>query len=121
MTTIKVDDEDAEQELWNHTIYEAQPDGRLHKELDKAGSLVRSDPQFQLRNYSNQIYEWFHTTTTEYPFADRHDGDWVLENSNPFYPDRTIHCHYVDTKNVTLHSYEHASISELDTYETPWP
>ncbi|KAI5745848.1 hypothetical protein M8J76_014713 [Diaphorina citri] len=104
------------QELLNHTIYERQPDGRLHKELDKPGSLVVDD--MNLQNYTDQVHYWFHTTTTEFPFADRHDGDWSLDNSNPFYPQRKIHCHYVDNNKLTRHSYEHESISELDTYET---
>lgn len=116
MTKIDPNNEDG-QELWNHTIYESQPDGRLIKELDIPKSLCQWS--HQLRNYSDQVHSWFVTTTTEWPFADRQDGDWVLENSNPFYPDRTIHCHYVDKNKITLHSYEHSSISEFDTYETP--
>uniref|UniRef100_A0A8D9BF70 protein-L-isoaspartate(D-aspartate) O-methyltransferase n=2 Tax=Cacopsylla melanoneura TaxID=428564 RepID=A0A8D9BF70_9HEMI len=115
MTAIENQDDET-RELWNHTVYECQPDGRWHKEVDRPGSMVQWE--HQLRNYSEQVHSWWHTTTTEWPFADRHDGDWVLENSNPFYPDRTIHCHYVDQKKLTLHSYEHSDISELKTYET---
>lgn len=105
-----------DQQLWNHTVYERQPDGRLHLEVSKMESMMQSD--WTLNNYTDQVHEWFHTTTTEFPFADRHDGDWDLENSNPFYKDRTIHCHYVDNNKLTRHSYEHSGISDMKTYET---
>lgn len=115
MTTISERNSDTQQ-LWNHTLYERQPDGRLSLEVNRQESLTQSD--WTLNNYTDQVYDWFHTTTTEFPFADRHDGDWDLENSNPFYKDRTIHCHYIDNNKLTRHSYEHSQMSELKTYES---